>query len=958
MQKQTRLMRRVKKILESKNNKFKRKYFLLSALASTNAKDSEAIMSEADCYANVLIQTNGQKPNEDCLIKLYENALDFSLIRDKESKIKFIKNYNDMLNSVKNNIEESIIDEELSLITGSNYKIDEKLYETLMTSIEKRNSILMDLNENQKRKERKAFFNIINSFRKVILESSPSDIDQIPFKSKITNKDLEKLGYEAPPHIPGQPKLSMVDVLASDAANVIENSTNVAKRKYYLIFKINFYLNIQQQLNRSKIEKQGKLDLTKSTDKFSNRPSGLTEDEVKTLRDKLDNMLKRHDNYESLDLDTDIIEEHELVGLLFKAAGDQRKEAVKDIEDMGRRFPLNQKEEEKIEKMSDEEEAEYLELQKQYDDKLADEDKEDFGEDYMSAEDAAKASQKEADKKSREEAERREKSGFISMYLNDAVKLLDTKKQETEEIKKVLDKISPDLSKSLEKENLTVSDFEKKIDQSKRILSEEDLELLEKFVEDLKSSEDTLYARIPNVSKSGLRNLAQSGDASALLQIVDQVDLEKPASLKDIAVIASHGETGSADAFKDSNAVRQSLMKSWFRALYFSFDDNKKSIVYATIANKWFKGLDKLDLIQDKAIKLPNVRSMAGTPFSKYYTLVKDIMTRENNIKKFITGEFELKNSDDEKAMQVNNIIDVNLTENTGFRTFATNLMKEYYSKKIWPSCETDIAYSIKEYFDKNYPSSNIGEGLQKGQKTRTIKAENGKTFFDTIVYAVMGRTGIKDSKGTLATPEQMIDQRKDAFRNKSKFLKRVADFNAEFPQNRLKSKIDSGSDFNEKDLDRLIDDMFDFDNGVIGSTFAKYRIMKDTDEVNRFVDWIESVSDEKIFARVSESVALSQLEDSKNKLEKLKDNPFLSPAERDNSKKKVIEDLKLYLKTYKDKLNVHRKNLDIADAIYVKYNGLVCDVMDFDEENQKVTIEDENGNEYIVSPNEVKLVD
>ena len=83
-----------------------------------------------------------------------------------------------------------------------------------------------------------------------------------------------------------------------------------------------------------------------------------------------------------------------------------------------------------------------------------------------------------------------------------------------------------------------------------------------------------------------------------------------------------------------------------------------------------------------------------------------------------------------------------------------------------------------------------------------------------------------------------------------------------------------------------------------------------------------------------------------------------MSPAERDSSKKKVIEDLKLYLKTYKDKLNVHRKNLDIADAIYVKYNGLVCDVMDFDEENQKVTIEDENGNEYIVSPSEVKLVD
>ena len=144
MQKQTRLMRRVKKILESKNNKFKRKYFLLSALASTNAKNSKMIMSEADCYANVLIQTNGQKPTEDCLLKLYENALDFSLVKDKESKINFIKNYNNMINSKKNNIKESIIDEELSLITGSNYKIDEKLYETLMASIEKRTCILME----------------------------------------------------------------------------------------------------------------------------------------------------------------------------------------------------------------------------------------------------------------------------------------------------------------------------------------------------------------------------------------------------------------------------------------------------------------------------------------------------------------------------------------------------------------------------------------------------------------------------------------------------------------------------------------------------------------------------------------------------------------------------------------------------------------------------------------------
>ena len=99
MTKNQKLMRRVNILLENKNNKFKRKYFLLSTLAKTNIKNNKHLYSEAECYSNVLIETNGEKPSEDFLIKLNEQALRFSGCNNIEKEINFIKNYNDILNS-------------------------------------------------------------------------------------------------------------------------------------------------------------------------------------------------------------------------------------------------------------------------------------------------------------------------------------------------------------------------------------------------------------------------------------------------------------------------------------------------------------------------------------------------------------------------------------------------------------------------------------------------------------------------------------------------------------------------------------------------------------------------------------------------------------------------------------------------------------------------------------------
>ena len=109
--------RRVKTLLENKNNNFKRKYFLLSL----NSVLKESNHDKFVAYADVLFKSNGNYPSEEALYSyLKESSL-------KEKKIHYIKNYLNLLYSNKKNIVESVIDEELSSINDNNRKLDLKL---------------------------------------------------------------------------------------------------------------------------------------------------------------------------------------------------------------------------------------------------------------------------------------------------------------------------------------------------------------------------------------------------------------------------------------------------------------------------------------------------------------------------------------------------------------------------------------------------------------------------------------------------------------------------------------------------------------------------------------------------------------------------------------------------------------------------------------------------------------
>ena len=148
----------VKKLLEYKSNSYKRKYFILSNLFDTDVSNSERLNEELDCYVNSLNYSNGTYPDETDLLNFFKECLQLSNSKDRlvESKIKFIKKYNDLRNPSNKKDIDSLINESLDNINFSNKSIDKKLCNLLKESIKYKKSILVEseyiakfINENE-----------------------------------------------------------------------------------------------------------------------------------------------------------------------------------------------------------------------------------------------------------------------------------------------------------------------------------------------------------------------------------------------------------------------------------------------------------------------------------------------------------------------------------------------------------------------------------------------------------------------------------------------------------------------------------------------------------------------------------------------------------------------------------------------------------------------------------------
>ena len=763
------------------------------------------------------------------------------------------------------------------------------------------------------------------------------------FKANPRNISLSKLGYKSDEYVPGQAKLKQIDYAARDAIQQLKGS-NVALRKFDIIKQIHFYLNVQQKLNLAKITSQGAADLTKSKDKFSFKPSGLTEDEVKVLRKKLDDMLLRHKNYENLNLEDDTIKEGELLNLLFKAAGDRAEDARDYLEYLNHSLPLKPQEREPLPQDPDFVKDMSVLDQEQYDeDQLA---KIEAGIDPETGEplyepDPEKVAQMSAAQAAAKEAESSLQDPE-EMNVAQAFEMLDKTFGSYDQIKKTLEKISPEISKMVNDSSFSLYDLEEELEKIKDTIDSDELEDLEKLFDAINNNTAINIKILPPKSKAEIRN--ELYDTAATPEdfayfVSKFIDTDQPLTLRDLGALMSRGKQGVAS---DANAVRQALTKNWFRSMFYSFDDSQKASVYATLADLFFKNVETLDLFKDDIIKQAGQRDLSGSGAAKYFDFVKQTMTKESNIRKFLKDEFEQKFDDEySKEAQKYDIIDEMITGNTAFRIFATSLMKDYYNNNVWNKCESELTYAIKDYFEKHYPTAEVAKDLpakpsgkdknsgkkQKMYKSRDVKKDQGKDIFNPIIYATMGRTGIKDSKGTLINPTEMVDKRKQEFR-KGKTLAKIRDFSANYKV--IPSKYGTGP-FDARDLEDLIDDMFN-PKGIIGGTFLDFQKMNNNEFIN-FINWVDSLKESEVMKNVAQAYTLSSASSA------LDSDEFMDPDKIDLYKKESLGRLKEYLKTYKEQIDQQRKNLNIEDSEYVSYEGQKCEVDDVEMDKKIIHI-------------------
>jgi hypothetical protein len=1023
------IIQKVNLLLEGKSNAFKRKYFLLSLHSSTNVKRNKLLMSEAVCYINTLIKSNGQYPAEYHLTKFYKQSLKENNDKFIKEKLRFAKSYNDLINpKIKNNIE-SLISEEIQNISlySCNAKTDTHLQNVLIKSIE--NSIPLMIESSDKedeqfaedrkkrakelksllQKQEEMFFGSFEDMSTGLdLDNSEEDLsgfaeeedlsgfvdededsygdvydidddfvlsdesDQVQniFRKSPKSISLKNLGYKSDVHDPNHPrkaKLKAIEKVGKDAVREMKGMSNIAKRKFDIIRQIHYYLNVQQKLDLIDIKSQDiKQDLSKDKKRFSYRASGLTEEEIESLKSSVDDILLRNSNFEPLNLDDDSIKESELMSILKKAAGRQTDELNEYKAYLNKVFP-------KDEKIKSRDPDDVYDSLEDYDQYLKD--NEDFEE-----------KQRDDDTSDFDASELDPVSGTpMHMSQEDAEKASIVSKQKQN--------IDDDSNTFTLEQIQSMSDDEYKKVPKDAIIS------IDVDGRSKKKRKAEVYDELYNAS-------ATPEEFASFVSSF--IDTDKPMSYSDLA-------RASSGRFKNAAGIRQDAIKQWFKALFFNVRQDIKAKIYSKLGEKWIEGIQQLDLVKDEAIKIAKLDYAGDAEAKKYFEKIVKVLKDPTAIEEYFNeGEsteespdskvvfsknpvtncmqkvFKLNQDDEEDVelaleawdelldkldeddlgdfgsaldaelnkkrkhlgivdaikslliekrrdilksldfkdqvidtgsqdanpvsnesnLEPQNIMEYLFNDITSFRIFATSLLREFYSKFVWSKCESILAYAVKEFFEKNYAGSKIGASLKQGQKSSKVVTDEGKDLFNPIIYWVMSRTGIKDKGQKVPIIEDAMAERKEYF--KKKFPGKVDAFNSGKQTNKLnkhKSNPIRPEKYDDSDLDLILDDMANA-SGIIGGAYESMKVMSD-DIYKEFEKWVGKMKPGDAKLLLAQSLLMQEA------FSELEKGEIISPDVEGDIKSGATEDikgaphyLKLYKEMYKELLAKHDERL------------------------------------------------
>ena len=384
---------------------------------------------------------------------------------------------------------------------------------------------------------------------------------------------------------------------------------------------------------------------------------------------------------------------------------------------------------------------------------------------------------------------------------------------------------------------------------------------------------------------------------------------DKPMTWEDIKRASAGDFTGSAGA-------RQYAVKAWIKSVFFNFSQDEKSDIYSYLAERWYDRLKQLDLIDDQAFAIksdktnPNDPSLdkpiprkaldAAEAAGKYRRSQKlvDIsdmleLVSKYTAPKYVKRYFDEKRSDNlpqsvaEKLQQIQTfaesaeeydalikrletedpdtmayaVMDSMFNDKSGFRIFATGMLKEYFNNVIWPKTEVSLAQAVKQYFAKNYPTARIAASLGADQGADEVRPEEGKDLFNKIIYVAMERTGIKTSGKGVPNIGDSVEERKDYLRgnldSRGDFSKAVAAYNAKYQGGKNPLRGKSGGVFGKDDVEDLVDDIFNQSSGIIGKVSGQMKRLNAT-SASEFIAWIGDYPEAKLDQAIILGMSLS----------------------------------------------------------------------------------------------------
>lgn len=743
----------------------------------------------------------------------------------------------------------------------------------------------------------------------------------------------------------------------------------LAKRKLWIVMSIQVYLTLESQSNMmlgisdneksrmlSKLDTKQKVDVKNAVSQFRQN-AGFGRSLSNNQIDQIIKDTKKELSKGDYDLESELIKESELLKLLVRSASARNKSFNELKSEVDIMYPLGTSHIADFDlepRMSDEEleklKQQNIEFDKRYEDEL---DQDDNG----SSEDSINVKDK------LEDLSKNRNLSMTYIEYNKYVEDISKDLLRLEELyKKSVSKINPDIFNPIEKDEsgniINIPDVIPGQD-----LSDSEIEEINKILEKLSYKDkisiidldkkgefyDELYNKYSNIedvikrtqeysSRFGLDNKEQFSDA-------------------DIARV-SYGQ------FKGTPAVRQLAQKAWTKEMFYSCNPDEKARIYATAADRWTERLVKLDLIDDKAfVRIPSKeegkddkaipskvldqlemqgkykRSDKLKDTSEYFAKISRYLTNTSLIKKYFdeNRDDSLRKSIEEKlnSIRISSesqedyekmlsdlekedkefasylVLEASFNGNSGFRSFVTGLLDDFFTKDVWSKLQSNLYKSIKEYFDINYGKDIIAPNLRMDNPRITqIKPEEGQNLFPTIVNVVMKLSGMKSaaSKGLSKVSVDPRESQRSYFLNpgKGNFKAKVDKLNANRSDD-MKIKGIDGGDFSEKDVNKLLDDMFN-PNGIIGSVYEELKILS-KDKADELINHIYSMSDKEIDDAIVKGLA---------------SNEFVTRTDFDVFIPKVInligKDSKEAIKNYKKMYGSLLIGKDFADYLDSEY--------------------------------------